>query len=213
MLSLLLACAAPPSDATTYAAALHDGSCATVRDDALRDDCWLRWLDPKDPTWCDRLTTDRLRAECAFTMAERTGEATWCDRAGPFEDDCRLHHLSRQLADVEGLPADRDAEIEAAIRAAGLAEDDGRAWGTWYRWSLGRQAPLDRSTCDAVTDASRREACRQAGLGLFHDRLNNARDRKLFPCDGGPLPPLLAYAPDPDLDLAIQHRRPELCPR
>ena len=70
MLALLLACT-PAPDVATYRAALGSGACDSVRDDQLRDDCWLAHLDPADPTFCDRFATDRLRA-CAWSNACRS---------------------------------------------------------------------------------------------------------------------------------------------
>ena len=148
-----------------------------MRGDALRDDCWLAHLDTADPAWCDRFTTDKLRAECAFTMGERLDDPAWCARAGPFADDCRLHLVSRRVTKLTGGPADHEAEVEAIVVAVGLAADDHRPWAAWFRHALGSTSPLDRSRCDALTDPERREGCRFAGLALYHDRLNHARDR------------------------------------
>jgi hypothetical protein len=108
-------------------------------------------------------------------------------------------------------PGEHEEEAARRIAAAGLAEDDMRPWSAFYRHVLGSTRPIDRASCDRVTDPARREACRQTGLALYQDLLNMARDRQLYPCDGGPLPSLLTHTPDPELD-ALRAGRTDLCP-
>ncbi len=94
----------------------------------------------------------------------------------------------------------------------GLAQDDPRAWSSWFRWVLGQQATLDRSVCHALEPAVA-EACWRTGQALYDDRLNQARDQGLYPCDGGATPALLAHAPDEELDaLRMARERIDLCP-
>jgi len=216
ILAVLLACAgADPrgaDDRARYVAGLASGECAGIRDDALRDDC--REATAKAPSDCESVGDATLRGECWFQLAEATSDAALCPRAVPFVDDCALHVLSRAFPKwlpKAARPGEHEAEAAARITAAGLAADDMRPWSAFYRHVLGGTRPIDRSTCDKVENAARREACKRTGIAMYQDLLNHARDRGLYPCDGGPLPTLLAYAPDPELDAVIAARR-DLCP-
>lgn len=201
--------------AQRYAEALRTGACAEAGAPELRDDCRLAHLDAAAAEPCAGFETERLRDECFFQLAEARKDAALCPRAGAFADDCALHVLSRGFGAWVGpgtRPGDREEEVAAHIAAAGLAGDDMRPWSAWYRWVLGGLDPLDRAACDAVAEPARREACRATAVAVFHDRLNNARDRRLVDCATGALPPLLAHTPDPELDAALRRRWTELCP-
>lgn len=214
LLLLLGGCGGSPSEAVAYRDALHSGDCAPLRDDQLRDDCYIAHLDPSAPDACAPLTTERGRGECHFQLAEKTHDPALCKDAGPFADDCALHLVSQHFVDLAtpgSVPGDHEDEVAAVITAGGLHLEDRRPWGAWYRQVLQGQTPLDRSACDVLTNPMHKGICRAAGMGLYHDRLNVARDKHEYPCDGGPLPASLAYAPDPELDAARQHRRPDLC--
>ncbi len=216
ILAVLLACAgggAPPAeDRARYVAGLASGACADIRDDALRDDC--REATAKAPADCEAVGDATLRGECWFQLAEATSDAALCPRATPFVDDCALHVLSRAFPKwlpKASRPGEHEAEAAARIAEAGLAADDMRPWSAFYRHVLGSTRPIDRSTCDKVDDPARREACKRTGIAMYQDLLNHARDHALYPCDGGPLPSVLAHAPDPELDAVIAGRR-DLCP-
>lgn len=214
--SLLTACRGreDASAIHAYQAALATGACETVVDPTLRDDCWLAHLDPTAAAPCSRLTTQKLIDECHFELAERTGEPAHCRDAGAFREDCGIHLLVASFGrwvPATALPGEHEALIEGYAREAGFSAADPRPWTGYYRWLLGNQHPMDRSTCDVLADPDRRDQCRQAGLALYHDLLNVARDRGVYPCDEAPLPDFLQYAPDPALDMARRRRRPELC--
>lgn len=219
MIALLWACAGPSTpdaeDRARFVAALSDGACETVRDRRLRDECWLARAEKSGEDVCAEVGDATLRGECWFLVAEKRKDATLCADAGPFAEDCALHLLSNGFAAwarAGALPGDREDEVAARIVASGLGADDPRPWSAWYRWVLGGQRPLDRGTCDRVTDRDRREACRRTGLAVYADLLNHARDTRTYPCDGGPLPLALQYTPDAELD-ALRAARTDLCAR
>ncbi|MDP2307862.1 MAG: hypothetical protein Q8P18_17685 [Pseudomonadota bacterium] len=220
MILLLVACATPSprasdpdaDDRARYVEGLASGECEPIRDAALRDDC--REATAEAPADCEAVGDATVRGECWFQLAESTKDASLCPRAVPFADDCALHVLSRGFATwlpKGARPGEHEASAEARITAAGLAVDDMRPWSAFYRQVLGGTRPIDRAACDAVAAPARREACKRTGITMYQDLLNHARDRKLYPCDGGPLPALLAYAPDPELD-AVRAARRDLCP-
>lgn len=210
---LLAGCTRAP-DPQAYRDALANGTCETLTDPTLRDDCWLAHLDPAAADPCGRLTTQKLIDECHFEVAERTGDAAVCREAGAFKDDCGIHLLAAgypKWIPANALPGAYESIVEGHAREAGFADTDPRPWTAYYRWLLGNQHPMDRATCDVLADPNRRDLCRQAGIALYHDLLNVARDRGVYPCKDEPLPDFLQYAPDPALDMARRRRRPELC--
>lgn len=216
MMLLLLACVGSASgdaaDRARYVAGLASGDCAAIEDPTLRDDC--RQATAEAPADCEAVVDPTVRGECWFQLAEATSDASYCPRAAPFADDCAMHVLSRGFPTwlPKGVrPGEQEEAAAAHVAAAGLAADDIRPWSAYYRHVLGSTRPLDRAACDAVSDAARREACKRTGVSLYQDLLNHARDRGLYPCDGAPLPALLAYAPDPELD-AVRASRSDLCP-
>jgi hypothetical protein len=237
LLPLLFACADDPpvdaaADAAAYAAALAAiedtpestrAHCAAVRTPALRGDCitagaeaLARKATNEAAALCATLPDGIPRDECGFQVAERSGQAGRCADAGRFAEDCRMHVWSRALAEAlpPGTPlAEAEPRVAALAADAGFTAADPRPWVVLARYLLGRDAPLDRARCDALSDAKRRQVCKDAARDLFHDRLNHARDTGTFPCAGGPLPALLAHTPDPELDAIVAERRAgDLCP-
>lgn len=188
------------------AEAARAGDCAKVSDAGAQERCRSAAGD------CASLA-GRAADECHFRAAESAGDASACADAGTLADECRLHVLSRAFA--RELPRGKvgadDETAAARITAAGLAVDDPRPWSAWYRHALGAHVPIDRSSCASAASSLRREACEHTGLALYNDRLNMARDRGLYPCDGGALPGLLRHAPDPEID-ALVAARDDLCP-
>ena len=153
-------------------------------------------------------------AECFFRVAEAADRPEWCLRAGDSTFNCQMHVFSRRLATWiprDAVPGDFEARASARIEAAGLDPYDPRPWSAMYRWVLGGQRPLDRSSCAQAPDALRQEACAATAVAVFHDRLSHARDKGQDLC-AGPLPPSLATTPDPALDAALTERRAgDLC--
>ena len=133
--------------------------------------------------------------------------------SGRFTLDCRMHLLQRAVSKAS-LPADPLQAEEAAaalLTRTGFTADDEHAWTLLYRDTLSRQPVLDLSRCDATPRA---ELCRRAGGGLFHDRLNFARDTQALTaswCSEREDVAVLAHVPDPDID-AILSQRPDICP-
>ena len=234
----LLACArvepVEVADLGRYREALRSGACETIITASLRDDCWLSLADqgqrysadPRSagqqfrgsgpqiappPDVCDRVEDSFLRDECWFLQAEATDDFALCAKATSFYDSCRLHLLTQRFA---GVPAARlgagEEAAAAAITAAGFAMDDLRGWSTWYRWILTRQVPLDRPACATLSDPVRVDACQQIALVVYESRMRLAHDRRVWPCRGEPLPPDLAYVPDPEIDRMLRSH-PEYC--
>ncbi len=225
LMMLFFGCAPGEPDipeAHRYRDGLKTGDCGQIRDDALRDDCWLAAVQrrkgskklPED--LCARIDTERVQEECWFALAERKKDTALCASAGAFRDDCVLHVLSQSFAlwvDPAAGPGDQDEEFAARVKQTGMDPADPRPWSAWYRWVLGQRLPLDRGACGRVGDAARREACMATGIALYNDRLNRARDRRSYPCpapDQTGLPPDLQYTPDGDLD-TLRASRSDLC--
>lgn len=207
-------------------AAGWDG-CTTVSDPGLRGDCRMAvvetWAGFKTATTqdllarCDQLEPTWMAHECAFQVGERRDDADACGRAGDFADDCRLHLATATFdawmpkdarVDDPGLHGRMIAEAEAA----GLAGEDPRVWSAFFRRVLAQQPSVDRRTCRALTSPLD-EACLSTGRQHYLDRLNMARDRGLYPCDGGPLPSFLRVIEDTELELLRARREQnDLCP-
>lgn len=207
------------ADRARYSDALRTGECASVHDVALADDCWIaaasrrpgRSADLATRTaLCARVITDRDRGECYFAVAELYGAPQLCPQAVPFADDCALHVVSMRFARASTLT---EEYATTQITTAGLKADDPRPWSAYFREVLGREQPLDRTLCSSQSPPLQ-EACRQTGLALFEDRLNQARDHRQFTCVGSkaqpPWPERVAWAPDPELD-AVFTARSDLC--
>lgn len=187
------------------AEAMLAGACADIADAAAREVC----LAAADR--CEDLPTGMNRDECHFRRAEKRGNIAGCAQAGSFQEQCRMHVFSAGFATWSSDPwVGRDEAVVAGkIAEAGFGPDDPRPWSAWYRHALNARRPLDRAACRTVGVELRREACLHTGIALYQDLLNVARDRKLYPC-GGPLPPLLQTAPDPELD-AVRASRTDVC--
>ncbi|MCB9765178.1 MAG: hypothetical protein H6739_35720 [Alphaproteobacteria bacterium] len=195
-------------------------TCAQINDPQLHTECtWavVEALAPVDgeaaAALCDGLQ-GRGQGECYFRLAELRGDASWCAKAAPNEDDCRLHVFSQGMGGWlprGAAPGAVEPLAAAPIQAAGLSVDDPRPWSALYRFVLGGQRPLDRSTCADAPTPLQQEACAQTALALFDDRLNHLRDRGEALCEGE-LPPAARYAPDPALDARLAERRAaDLC--
>ena len=192
--------------------------CKTVSDAGLKGDCVLNsapHLARADAAAAQEVCAAlEFPDECFFRLAETLRDSELCAQSGKFEDNCRLHVLSFGLR--HWITRDQNLEeIEQAatehIAAAGLATDDARPWTAIWRWALSRTTPLDRTPCSTLRDTLVSEACFEAGVGLFHDQLSQARDRGEDLCEGT-LPDSLGFVEDPKLDHALAQRRAtDLC--
>ncbi|MFT5683213.1 MAG: hypothetical protein ACI8RZ_004142 [Myxococcota bacterium] len=231
MLPLFVACQETPpggeprryTDSLTAVAAdpsRTGAACGALVTPALREDCVLAGVerlvsaDPAAATaLCEGLAEGLSRDECGFVLAEKTGEAARCEAAGRFALDCRMHLLQRGVSRAD-LPPDPVALEEPALAllgAGGFVHDDEHAWTLLYRDALSRQPALDLTRCDATP---RPPICRRAGGGLFHDRLNFARDTQALTdewCTTRTGIAVLNHTPDPDID-AILSQRADICP-
>jgi len=192
--------------------------CHELEGETLRQDCILAVapeLAKEDlsaaEAACDPLKT---RAECYFRIAESLGESSICEKAGPFELDCRMHVFSFSFnrwlskdADVPSILAEAPKHIEEA----GLLATDFRPWTALWRWRLGAATPIDRTLCQTIPESWNRETCFESGLVLFGDRLNHFRDKGQNLCEG-PLPPALTHTEDDGLKQLLSERRgQDLC--
>ena len=194
--------------------------CARLMGGTSRADCVLHGV--------ERLAGDNAEAaatlcatlhglgadECYFQLAERSGEVERCARAGRFEEDCRMHAWSQRVPKLAGASDPSEVwgrRIATGAREMGFEESDARPWIAAARHVLGLRLPLDRSPC-AAWPADAVEPCREAGLGLFHDRINHLRDTRSWDCME-PSPEQVSFE-ETDLELAKvwTDRRAEVCP-
>lgn len=190
-------------DAVAWSRALQTGACDAVRDPTLRDSCLVTLVERRGVDRCGEVADARAREDCAFRLAEKLRAPERCKEAGRFAEDCALHVLSNTfLVDApEARPGGpEEVAVAARIVASGLTAEDPRAWTAWYRWALGRRAPLDRAACADVAAEARRDLCRDAGRGLYEDRLRHARDSGALRCAATEDAPGLQHTPDPELD-------------
>ncbi len=202
--------------------------CRAIDDGDLRSECGLAGVEAiaafhDEPTSsllsrCHSLDSDMAVQECAFQVAEARNDPEACSNAGRFEPDCRLHLLSGSFKSwvekgTRASDPDLHRQMEQKCLDVGLQPDDLRAWSALFRWVLGSSLPLDRAVCREITRPDRSDACWQTGRALYEDRLNQARDTRSYPCDGGPLPQDLLTTPDPQLE-SIRNRRvhQDICP-
>lgn len=201
-----------PADAAT--------ACAAVHPPALHADCVIAGVErlvradaPAARALCASLPRPG-RDECAFRLAEGSGEPADCADAGAFVTDCRMHLWSRRVEaalPADGGPADWAQVLGPEVPAFGLDPAAEAPWIAVFRAGFGRTARLDLSGCAAVAAAAgptAAAACPRAAEGLLHDRWNHARDTGGAPCTG-PLPPSLDPGSDPALQAVIARRRAE----
>lgn len=192
--------------AVAWARALQTGACDAVREPELRDSCLIALVERRGVERCGEIAAGAAQDECAFRLAETLRTPERCREAGRYAEDCALHVLSNTfLVDApEARPGGpEEAALAERIGASGLPTDDPRAWTAWYRWALGRHAPLDRSACVNVAGEARRGICRAAGRGLYEDRLRHARDSGTLTCATPNDDPLLQHTADPELDALL----------
>jgi hypothetical protein len=163
---------------------------------------------PGAPALCDRIESTTLKDECHFQLAERRNDLLACKEAGAFVDDCRLHAWTAELKSAWGDPPDFPtgaASARAVMVKDGIDPADPRFWSATFRYALLRKRPFDRNQCKPL-DPELRDACQHTGLATYADLLNHERDFGHFPCHGEPLPPTVAYTPDPDLEAMVISR-------
>ncbi|MEC7240012.1 MAG: hypothetical protein VXW32_02135 [Myxococcota bacterium] len=192
--------------------------CGALSNTQLKDDCFLstvRYLVKSDAQAAQEVcSTLAVADECFFRLAETLREPDLCERSGKFEDNCRLHVLSFGLQDWIAPEQEASEVAQQApkhILAAGFRLEDERPWIAIWRWVLSQSVPLDRAPCRSLGSEFASRTCLEAGAGLFHDQLSQARDRGLSVCEG-PLPESLQPVRDPQLDDALARRRStDLC--
>lgn len=230
--TLLAACQGPPpdlDDGRAYAEALSLGRrdreaararCADVREPALHADCITALAEAAAgeheteaaTALCAALPAGVGQDECRFQVAERGGAPELCREAGRFAEDCRMHMWSQ--SGFQGLlPGEPGLELEGEVArraaASGFTAEDERPWIAFFRALHASGGPIDLGRCEG---SAHRDLCRAAGVGLYNDLLNHARDSRTWPCEGEALPPRLEHRPDPEIEALIEARRGELCP-
>lgn len=189
---IFLACNPAPKpvhvDAQLYAEALQlletdpargVGQCEQLVSLDLRSDCLhvaAGTLAPQQPeqarALCERITDPLFRDECGFVLAEHTHDPRDCDAAGRFAADCQLHLLQQSLSSQD-FTGPADPRLTTFAEQSGLEQTDPRLLTLLFRHALSQQHPLDLHPCAQSLDPT---WCERAGGGLFHDRLNHARD-------------------------------------
>ena len=233
MLFFFLACTAttpdPAGQVDSYIIALDQVArhptraiaiCAPLTQPTFRGDCFLvgaAALAKEDGdsamTMCNMLEAGIDRDECGFVAAESSNKPHLCSEAGVFEDDCRLHLLQQRVNNISGEPGTVETKMTFAINQVGFQMADSRVWTLLYRHILSQQEPLNRDSCKQVPPQWR-ASCRMAGLGIYEDRLNYARDAGMLTefCATGAVPEFLAHAPDPELTILRKTRQQvDLC--
>jgi hypothetical protein len=168
-----------------------DSACGPIRDSVLRADCYLAAVERAGESGrelCERLE-GKSRGECHFILAEKGQSLKDCEEAGPYARDCRLHLLSRSLA------RENEYTVQAAesLLAGHGLEGSQEGWTAVYRNFHSKKRPLDLGWCRDSPDPL---LCRKAGLQIFRDRLNRARDTDKVECSGEVQPPMLGFHPD-----------------
>lgn len=124
----LLACGAPPDDATLYQQALAAADpvpfCEQIGDPELAGECLAyaaRDVAAEDAAAagraCTAIESAAWQDECWFLVSDTarlTGAEAWltCDRAGQFEDRCRSHAISRMARRIaQEHPVGEETEL------------------------------------------------------------------------------------------------------
>ena len=200
------------------AVAAATAHCLPIDDEDLRADCLLAAAGEAAPvdakgaeTLCSHIPHGVIQDECHFVLAEGSGQVETCVRAGRFAQDCRMHAWSRTLQAASTQWQSIDDVIETVRTSAppelGALDPHLPAFRLW----LGAQDLLDLAPCATLTDAELEKACTFSGLGLFHDRMNHARDTGAISCPNPAESPSLAHRPHPQLSAALTQRQ-DLCP-
>ena len=139
---------------------------------------------------CPLLQSDS-KGECWFRLAEKTNNNIFCILATPYEQDCQLHLLSRQLFRSKSddwntiLGIAKEYQVDPTTKGAKLF-----CSVTGYPSQTPFKHPLRRYIDE--------NACIMAAESLYRDRLRYAEHQKTFSCSS-------------DIPLNMQHQEsPEL---
>ncbi len=221
ILTTFLCCSTQPKSVQEqYIEALHLADqdptkglekCAELTDQALKQDCQMAAIEKlakhnpqRIKDHCPTLSGVAI-SECYFIAAEISKDPSDCEKTSEFSLDCKLHLLSQNLLKVKNInPSTK------ILQEFHLPEDSTEGWTAIFRIHHMKQRILDLQWCETVPKS---QLCRKAGMGLFHERLNIARDKGTFSCTAKDHSKPLRYVPDQEIESALQQRKQqELCP-
>ena len=101
------------------------------------------------------------KEECYFLLAERSLNPKHCTLSNAFQEDCRLHLLTKKLS--------KRKDYETLLLELQLPLESIKSWTVIYRNELNNHYPLDITWCTLQTHPS---FCKKAAQGLYWDRLN-----------------------------------------
>jgi hypothetical protein len=157
--------------------------CAEVTDLDKREECLLSAVEllrkkdqPTTEAICLEMKTTK-RGECFFRLAEVSQKIAHCAQAIPFQEDCKLHLLTKKLITSKVTTI---RETKTILDQMSLSFDSPHTKTVVYRHLLSKQHPIPIQNCITYPDA---EECVMAAEGLYVDRLRYARDTNTFPCN------------------------------
>ena len=122
------------------------------------------------------LLNAETKGECWFHLAERTNSIGHCTLATPYEKDCQLHLLSRQL--FRSKSDDWNTMLDTA-KSYNVDPSSVEGKTVLFRHLLSNSDTIDTSRCNKTSDSM---ACILAAKSLYRDRLRYAEHQKTFPC-------------------------------
>ena len=156
--------------------------CETVQNLEKRDECLLSAVEllrkkdrEKTEDLCRKMATSK-RGECFFRLAETSQDMSHCTQAKPFQEDCQLHILTKQLMLAKVTTLDEAMPI---LKRLSLSLQDANTKTVVYRHLLAKEHPIPIQQCSQFPHP---KACEMAAEGLYVDRLRHARDTQSFPC-------------------------------
>ncbi|MCB9794194.1 MAG: hypothetical protein H6741_15880 [Alphaproteobacteria bacterium] len=234
-LLLLLACAQPPEtveveQARRFAALLRAGDAARCAE--LESPEWRGHCENALGVACEQITAGPWQQECYFARAEANTpresaeRLADCGRSGSFTQECLTHLFKAELEpQLKAAPPSPDV-VAMTEQAEALAARWGREltpwsppWGWWWRRLHMASATVDRAVCDRL-QLDQRRSCQREALSIVRMRWDDGAEDHPELC-GQPLDavraavagdPALAWAPNPDLDEAVQKALAQSCP-
>ena len=205
MIVWLLACGSventkptPLADvATTFEKVAQDPSqtvelCKMLTPTTQRDQCYLIGAEnlqrkqPEKVADICPLILSEVQGECWFRLAERTSDPNHCDLSTPYELDCRLHLLSRQLFRSK---SDEWSTLIDTAHKYSIDPNSVEGKTVLFRHWLSINDSIQPTRCTKTLDES---SCLLAAQGLYRDRLRYSVHTQSFPCTA-------------DLPVSIQH--------
>lgn len=160
--------------ALPHSPALAADHCRAVAMPELAADC--RWAvvevvgatDPEAGARLCRELPKKRGDECFFLLAEASRVPRWCEEAGYYEYQCRMHAFRDGLEDWvpdDAAPGQIEAEAQAQMQGLGLSTQDPGPWNFLYMRVLGGQPRVAPEVCTPVTSELARSRCEAVVLG------------------------------------------------